>query len=811
MTRGNSADGSHAGRGTPVPPPGARSAGSTEGPTVSHDVDLTGEQTHDSTNSSFGPVRPVPLPPSLVPGFTLERELRGGGQGVVYLAWQHSTQRHVAIKFLREGPLASEAERARFEREIQVLGRLKHPHIVTIHDTGSAAGCNYFVMPYIEGEPLDTHVQRCAPVTRGTAQSGTLRLTKWLDTFGAVCDAVDAAHQAGITHRDLKPANILIDAHGQPFILDFGLAKSDVPEAPSRTLTMTGQFLGSLRWASPEQARARPELVDPRSDVYALGVILYHLLTHAFPYAVEGDLRQVLAHIVEAEPVPPRRFCRALPRDLERIVLKCLEKDPARRYATAGALAADLRRFRAGDAVLATDSRVYRTGKRLAKLLRHRPVATRGAVALLAFGLAYGAWMSGLLRPVDRVFEARVLAPLAAADWGQRVVVLGLDDASHAALAEQAEAGKFGSLPADPDDVAFWRLMHARLLERLGYLRPQVVAWDIVFERPLPEVDAALAQAMQALRARGTRVVLGYRQLTADGAPLVSPPLLQAADGVGWIHLGATPERITGACLLVADPPAPPTPGLALAAFAATRSTGRPVYDWNPDLTLARIRYARADSTIMQPRWLPAADDVGIAETLRGWAQGALPGSATTDRVLGCTRTVVPSAARLAAQTVSYAAVFDDEAVALRARLRGRTVLVCDMRVQHAQQPDRGRVDDGAAGRVEFHGYVHATALRDLHAGIGPVRAEIWLEVSGLLAAVLLGFWVGGRTGAVNRGIWSALAVAGVLAAALGCGWYGQRLLSPLALLLAGVVTVGLLWIVHRVQGAETAEPGARA
>lgn len=279
-----------------------------------------------------------------IPGYQLLKEIHRGGQGVVYLGVQEATRRKVAIKVLREGPFAGDHDRLRFEREVQVLAQLRHPHIVTVHDSGSSAGCFYFVMDYVAGLPLDQHVQL-----------HELALAARLDLMATICEAVNAAHLRGVIHRDLKPGNIRIDPQGVPHVLDFGLAKlsgvDDMQSIRTPDMTATGQFVGSLPWASPEQARGQSHDIDVRTDVYSLGVMLYQLLVERFPYDVEGPLKDVLERISSCPPDSPRSVRPGVDPEASAIALKALNKNPDARYQNAGELGRDLRRFLAGQPI----------------------------------------------------------------------------------------------------------------------------------------------------------------------------------------------------------------------------------------------------------------------------------------------------------------------------------------------------------------------------------------------------------------------------------------------------------------------------
>jgi predicted Ser/Thr protein kinase len=325
-------------------------------------------------------------PPDSFTGYTILREVHRGGQGVVYQAVQESTSRKVAIKVLREGPFASEADRARFGREVEILGQLNHPSIVAIHDTGVGAGHHFLVMDYISGQPLDVYMA-----------SGERSVDETLRLFATICEAVNAAHLRGVIHRDLKPSNVRIDAEGVPHVLDFGLARITISgggdNGPARAKTMTGQFVGSLPWAAPEQAEGVPSKIDMRTDVYSLGVILYQMLTGKFPYEVMGNMRDVLDRIMKAVPARPSTVRRQINDEVETIVLKCLQKQPERRYQSAGELARDVHRYLTGEPIEAKrDSTAYVLRKQLRK---HRvPVAfaavfivvvTAGFVVSLAF------------------------------------------------------------------------------------------------------------------------------------------------------------------------------------------------------------------------------------------------------------------------------------------------------------------------------------------------------------------------------------------------------------------------------------------
>lgn len=258
-------------------------------------------------------------------GYEVHNEIGRGLMGVVYRALQRSTNREVAIKVMMEGPFVGPKDRARFEREARVLAQLRHSNVITIHDTGVASGRLFIVMDYIDGLPLDVYLVK---------QSISLR--EEIELFIKICEAIGAAHLCGIIHRDLKPSNILVDQMGEPHVLDFGLAKAHDDDLDLQQtlhdITMTRQFVGSLPWASPEQAEGRPDHIDVRSDVYTLGVILFQMLTGKFPYPIVGHVRDIIENIIHREPIKPSSVARELEDDLETIVLKALSKEPARRY-----------------------------------------------------------------------------------------------------------------------------------------------------------------------------------------------------------------------------------------------------------------------------------------------------------------------------------------------------------------------------------------------------------------------------------------------------------------------------------------------
>ncbi|MHC4698108.1 MAG: serine/threonine-protein kinase [Planctomycetota bacterium] len=317
------------------------------------------------------------------------REVAGrGGMGVVYKALQTATNREVAIKVMFEGPLAASHHQERFEREARILAQLKHPNIVTVHDTGSSAGRFYLVMDYIDGKSLDAHMAEAKPPIRRT-----------LELFAKICEAVSAAHLRGVIHRDLKPSNIRIEAGGEPQLLDFGLAtvtsQDEGSVSSAHAMTMTGQFVGSLPWASPEQAQGASGAIDLRTDVYSLGVILYQLLTGRFPYSVVGNIRDVIDNILTADPGKPSTIDRQIDNEVETIMLKCLAKEPERRYQSAGDLARDVRRYLAGEPISAKqDSGWYL----VRKAVRRYRVAVSVVAGFLFLSIAFSVTMSVLYR-----------------------------------------------------------------------------------------------------------------------------------------------------------------------------------------------------------------------------------------------------------------------------------------------------------------------------------------------------------------------------------------------------------------------------
>lgn len=292
-----------------------------------------------------------------IDGYELMRELGRGGMGVVYKALQQSTHRVCALKLLIDGPVASAATRKRFEREIALSAALKHPNIVPIYESGEADGRMYYAMEYVHGRNL-------------TAFAGDHKLPvrRRLELFVDVCKGVSHAHQRGVIHRDLKPSNILVDADGEPHIYDFGLAKAG--SVPDLQISMSAQLVGTPAYMSPEQIGGDTNAIDTRTDVYALGIILFELLTGQMPYPVTSNIAQTFQNIAHADPARPSKINRDIDEDVETITLKALAKSKDDRYQSATELATDIERYLAGDAILARKASLWYLARKA--ISRHR-------------------------------------------------------------------------------------------------------------------------------------------------------------------------------------------------------------------------------------------------------------------------------------------------------------------------------------------------------------------------------------------------------------------------------------------------------
>jgi serine/threonine protein kinase len=271
--------------------------------------------------------------------YELLAEIGRGGMGVVYKARQKTLNRLVALKLILGGKLASADDLQRFLIEAKAAARLDHPNIVSVHEIDQVDGQHYFSMEYVDGETL---------AKRLTA--GPLPSRKAARILLTVANALHYAHQQGILHRDLKPSNILVDVSDEPFVTDFGLAKRLGDDATYKT--QTGAIMGTPSYMSPEQAAGRNHDVGPATDVYGMGALLYELLTGRPPFRSETHL-DTLTHVMHSEPVPPRLLNPKVDHDLETICLKCLEKDPHKRYHTAAELAKDLSRYLNGETISA--------------------------------------------------------------------------------------------------------------------------------------------------------------------------------------------------------------------------------------------------------------------------------------------------------------------------------------------------------------------------------------------------------------------------------------------------------------------------
>jgi WD40 repeat protein len=368
-----------------------------------------------------GPREPASPPPE-VAGYEVLSELGRGGMGVVYKARQRGLNRVVALKMILAGQLASPQDVQRFQVEATAAAELDHPHIVPIYEVGQDAGRHFFSMKLVEHGTLASELTRVRRDTRGA-----------VGLVASVCRAVHYAHQRGILHRDLKPANILLDAAGEPHVADFGLAKRT---SGGVTVTHSGAIVGTPGYIAPEQARGERGS-STAADVYSLGAILFALLTGRAPFQA-GTPLDTLLQVLEREPPTPHSLNASVNRDLETVCLKCLEKEPARRYESAAALADDLGRWLRGEPIAA---RAAGAPERLWRWCRRNPAAVALVAALVL--LTGAASLVALWWRADRdtalANEARALKQQERAEKAEQ----GQTEKLWQSYLDQARAGRY--------------------------------------------------------------------------------------------------------------------------------------------------------------------------------------------------------------------------------------------------------------------------------------------------------------------------------------------------------------------------------
>lgn len=423
-------------------------------------------------------------------GVRIIRLIAEGGMGRVYEGKQDKPNRTVAVKVMRPG-LTSPSILKRFEYEAEVLGRLQHPGIAHIYSVGvhrmGNATVPYFVMEYIADAKTLTKY----------AKDLKLPVRQRLDLFRSVCEAVAHGHQKGVIHRDLKPTNILVDGSGQPKVIDFGVARATDSDIALTTMqTDVGQLIGTLQYMSPEQFRADPNDIDVRSDVYALGVILYELLAGKMPYDVKKKAIHEVARIVqEDDPTPLSSFNRALKGDVAVIAGKCLEKERGRRYSSASELGSDIGRYLAGDAISASAPSFVDGLVRLAR--KHRVAATAVAGVFTSLVLA----VVGISVFASRTEEARRRA-----DNERRAA----DEARAVAEEKRQQA-----------DAAERRTLEAiDATQKQSYVSQLTRLQQLVDQRRMDVAQPLLRELIQSANALSTPVELEIFNAQCDGAIL---------------------------------------------------------------------------------------------------------------------------------------------------------------------------------------------------------------------------------------------------------------------------------------------------
>jgi predicted Ser/Thr protein kinase len=666
--------------------------------------------------------------------YTILERVGEGGFGVVYRAVHHRKQRTEALKVLFG---RSPKRAAYFENEVHLIARLRHPNIAILYEAHLGRPPMYYTMEFVDGRQLDDFLA-----------SQDTPLEQRIEIIRKVALAIGYAHDQGVVHRDLKPQNILVDARGEPRIVDFGIAKrlglletppgataQTAPDVPPPTSPSEG-VVGTYGYIAPEQAAG--QAVDGRADIYALGVLLYHVITGGPARVAVGSQR--LEELLAA-----RKIARA--EDLAAIIARCIHPAPEMRYPRCADFVADLENYVAGRATRAREAppATYRLRRIAGFVLRHHPLPVRAAVA-------------SAVALLGAVFFSFARTGGSDARQPTRVALVSFGPSTVSAL----RAGRVGTgLPGlDPAEPRSWRVLHGALMRALADAEPAVVVWDYDLPVPQPGFDAEFVRGVGAVRCP---VVVGSRDFDVNAEPRIAPEIRAAVDSVGSM-VAVRPDSARGFVPYIWCTQRglnPPIPSLAVAAFGAARFP-RTDLEIVPQPGHVELRYRKRATRPGEPRYLDQTDSLSVLDIDPGRSRDPLlrPGDHAYHGGL-------PEAAwrQAAAQIVPYEDALTADPAKRRDWFRGRAVLV--------GQRIPGK-DEYVVGDERFFGCdVHAAALESLLAGAVPApvsRTAVAIRVClwSALAAGLVGLigvnprvpmlWVAGACGGgILAAIWLAI------------------------------------------------------
>ncbi|HEX2836899.1 MAG TPA: protein kinase [Phycisphaerales bacterium] len=690
---------------------------------------------------------PADLIGDVIGAYKLLDKIGEGGFGSVWLAERRGEiVQRVALKLIRPG-MDSRAIVARFEQERQALAMMDHPSVARVYDAGTTnAGRPYFAMEYVAGLPIDEYC-----TARGTP------LAVRLELFAQACEGVHHAHERGIIHRDIKPGNILVSEHdGRPQakVIDFGIAKALAGPLTDKTLvTREGNALGTPFYMSPEQHAGEVSRLGPASDVFALGVTMFEVLSGRLPWECDADAppEQVRRRMLVKPPASLRSLVRgaqgAAARDLETVFLRATDGDPGRRYASARELAEDVRRVVRSEPVIAQRNSPWYVVQRRAA---HFASANRAAAALLAWmvgavlgaGLVTALWRwTPAVNAVDRVYQ-RAELPIAQLE---RVRVLALDGETPTQLATA-----IGMEPPGSDDTAAMRRVHGKLLERMASMQPACVLMDISFNGVSEPHDGPLADGVRAMQAAGTPVVFASRHWWFGDS---TPPLSPAITSSPWPVFGGitTSNGVELIDLAVSRDGSEWLPHVALAAVGAVRHPGAEV-TVVPDpggLALVVSYWERVAGPRGGRRSLGPPDRIPIDVI------GKKPADVTGYSLLAGDRVAllpvgVPSDAVLSSATRTVTAFIGAPRADQQGFVRGRVVVIGNPPKDTVTLPD---------GRNIAGPHVVASAVEQLLRGVSAGQPSRVVQAVILVFSSLVGVIIVAACGGWRRVMW-ALAAA---------------------------------------------------